>query len=70
MAYGIGEPTDNAISFAKWVKNESGEVADNVLSKVHFAVFGLGNKQYEQYNLMGKTTNKCLGQVGRSHVSQ
>jgi len=62
--YGEGEPTDNAITFSKWVKNTDGDVAADALAKVNFSVFGLGNKQYEHYNLMGKTTNKSIEALG------
>lgn len=64
--YGEGEPTDNAIAFTKWMKNAEGTLTAETLSKLRFCVFGLGNKQYEHYNLMGKTTDKC--KIGRAHV--
>lgn len=62
--YGEGEPTDNAIAFTKWMKNAESTLSAETLSKLRFCVFGLGNKQYEHYNLMGKTTDKCLEQLG------
>jgi len=37
---------------------------DNCLEDLQFSVFGLGNKQYEHYNAMGKATNKHLEQLG------
>mmetsp|Transcript_97585 Transcript_97585/g.279062 ORF Transcript_97585/g.279062 Transcript_97585/m.279062 type:complete len:99 (+) Transcript_97585:424-720(+) len=45
--YGEGEPTDNAASFMKWVQNGEGELSASTLSSMQFAVFGLGNTQYE-----------------------
>uniref|UniRef100_A0A7S2CHP9 Flavodoxin-like domain-containing protein n=1 Tax=Florenciella parvula TaxID=236787 RepID=A0A7S2CHP9_9STRA len=45
--YGEGEPTDNAASFMKWVQNGEGELSASTLSGMQFAVFGLGNTQYE-----------------------
>lgn len=62
--YGEGEPTDNSARFIKWLKNEDGEVPDDFLSKVQFSVFGLGNKQYEHFNRMGKLTNSLLEKLG------
>ena len=52
--YGEGEPTDNAASFAKWMKEETDTFKQNAdhapLAGLRFTVFGLGNKQYEHYN--------------------
>lgn len=47
--YGEGEPTDNAASFMKWVQNGDGELSADTLSGMEFAVFALGNTQYEVY---------------------
>lgn len=66
--YGEGEPTDNAISFTKWMKNLEGTLGADTLKKLKFCVFGLGNKQYEHYNLMGKTTNTALEALGGSRM--
>ena len=52
--YGEGEPTDNAANFAAWLKNKDKEIDDNYLAPLKFAVFGLGNRQYEHYNAQGK----------------
>ena len=66
--YGEGDPTDNAAKFNIWQKNEDGEVPADYLSTVNFTVFGLGNRQYEHFNKMGKTTNKCLEKLGATRV--
>lgn len=34
------------------------------LQGVHFGVFGLGNKQYEHFNAVGKAVHKALEQMG------
>ena len=58
--YGEGEPTDNAAAFYRWLKaakkelkEESKSGAEPPLGVLAFAVFGLGNKQYEQFNQIG-----------------
>lgn len=66
--YGEGEPTDNANQFYKWLKNDDGEVAEDFLGSVEFAVFGLGNRQYEHFNKMGRSTDKLLEKVGAKRV--
>ena len=47
--YGVGDPTDNAMELIDWLKS-----TDLDLSRLSFAVFGLGNKTYEQFNEIGK----------------
>ena len=42
----------------------TGQTMDNCLEDLQFSVFGLGNKQYEHYNAMGKATNKFLEKLG------
>ncbi len=53
--YGEGDPTDSAVEFTKWMnKGAGGDVEDTFLSALSYTVFGLGNKQYEFYNKMGR----------------
>lgn len=66
--YGEGEPTDNAATFSKWMKNNDDSISPNYLSNVKFCVFGLGNKQYEHFNRMGKLTDECLGKLGGKRI--
>ena len=49
--YGEGDPTDNGKAFDKWLREEAGEDA---LAGMQYAVFALGNMQYEHYNSFGK----------------
>lgn len=66
--YGEGEPTDNAAKFARWLKNADGDVPGSFLSGLKFTVFGLGNRQYEHFNKMGKQTNAGLESLGAQRV--
>lgn len=61
--YGEGEPTDNAQEFYNWLSAES-ERTDDECSNLQFAVFGLGNSQYEFFNAMGRQFDKFLEQYG------
>lgn len=45
--FGEGDPTDNAIEFYNWLMNEEREKGS--LNNVLYAVFALGNKQYEHF---------------------
>ena len=54
--YGEGDPTDSAQDFVRWLKAERApDGADaRPLAGLSFSVFGLGNRQYQFYNKMGK----------------
>ena len=43
---------------------------DAALKNLDFAVFGLGNKQYEHFNAMGKLVDGALEKVGASRILQ
>jgi len=59
--YGEGEPTDNGRDFHDWVSCEEDETA---LSGLNFAVFGLGNSQYEHFNSFGKAVDRHVARLG------
>jgi NADPH-ferrihemoprotein reductase len=66
--YGEGDPTDNAIDFHRWIKDKERDLDENTLKGLKFTVFGLGNRQYEQYNEMGRFVNKRLEALGAQRV--
>lgn len=49
--YGEGDPTDNAREFVAWLKQQP--AGSDLLARLQFAVFGLGNRQYEHFNSQG-----------------
>lgn len=65
--YGEGEPTDNAADFYKWLRKEA---TPEQFENVKVAVFGLGNKQYEIYNGMGRNVKKRLEKLGSEFVCE
>jgi NADPH-ferrihemoprotein reductase len=64
--YGEGDPTDNAIDFFKWIQDES--LSSDTLSGMRFAVMGLGNRQYVNFNSMGKIADKDLERLGAQRI--
>ena len=80
--YGEGEPTDNARQFINVLKDtaqmdnlykfeeESSSLSPicHELQKLDYAVFGLGNRQYEHYNNMGRFVDVALRKVGGCRI--
>lgn len=66
--YGEGEPTDNAHDFFTWLRDKEGALEEGCLQGLKYTVFGLGNRQYEHYNKMGRVTGKRLKALGATEV--
>ena len=50
IIFGVGDPTDNSRDFVKWLKEST---SSQLLPRLRYAVFGLGNRQYEHFNAQG-----------------
>lgn len=66
--YGEGEPTDNSTALVQAAKDFMEEEKTDVVEGLDFCVFGLGNRQYEHYNAMGKFFDEALEKLGGKRI--
>lgn len=67
---GEGDPPENCIRWMKIIKKKESldEVKELDWKKVNFSVFGLGNTQYEHYNITGIEGDRLLEQLGAKRI--
>ena len=71
--YGEGEPTDNSTAFLQSLKELNEDKENNTQTTfdgMEYCVFGLGNRQYEHYNAMGKLFDELLSKLGGSRIME
>lgn len=62
-----GDPCDNTRGFFKWIKKISKDktaISAKPFDGMNFAIFGLGDTSYEQYNEMGRFFNESFEKLG------
>ncbi|KAJ3639015.1 hypothetical protein Zmor_024825 [Zophobas morio] len=59
--YGDGDPTENALSFFEYIKEQVSEESPKYL---RYAVFSLGNSTYEHYQAAGRYVDHRLEELG------
>jgi len=73
--YGEGEPTDNATALVRAMEElieEDGEEKkeSDPLQGLEYAVFGLGNTEYEIFNAMGKFFDSAMEKLGGNRIHE
>lgn len=70
--YGEGEPTDNAVAFWDFLKDDGVTFSngDSRLENLRYVVFGLGNRTYEQFCAMGKLVDERLEALGAKRLGE
>ncbi|KAF8195502.1 cytochrome P450 oxidoreductase [Pholiota molesta] len=70
--YGEGEPTDNSVQLMQNLQDDSFEFSggERKLEGLKYVVFGLGNKTYEHYNLIGRNVDNILTKLGAIRIGE
>ena len=79
--YGEGEAPDNATLFCEALCNiadtkvlevegdtSAANTEEAILKKLEFCVFGLGNRQYDHFNAMGKFFDRVMERLGAQRI--
>ncbi|KAM0524509.1 hypothetical protein ACHAPE_000605 [Trichoderma viride] len=70
--YGEGEPTDNAVEFFEYIKEDGVSFSqgneDSPLENLNYVAFGLGNNTYEHYNTMVREVDRHLTKLGAHRI--
>ncbi|KAK5064241.1 hypothetical protein LTR84_000074 [Exophiala bonariae] len=69
--YGEGGPTDNAVSFGNFLKQQNaqrGATGEKSMSSLRYAAFGLGSSSYQYFNLMITKVDETLQECGAMRV--
>ncbi|GMM29873.1 hypothetical protein DAMA08_026180 [Martiniozyma asiatica (nom. inval.)] len=66
-SYGVGEPCDDAIKFFENWENGNG---NSNFKYSHYSLFGCGNSQYDDYQVIAKRLNKELNLVGATLIGE
>lgn len=67
--FGEGGPPDGACELYSWLQQVQSGSTSLDLSNVRYAVFGLGNRNYEKFCEMGRLVDSCLSRLGASAVA-
>ena len=62
-----GEPCDNTALFFKWCQGLKKE-KEKLFTELNFAIFGLGESNYEKFNEMGKYFDDLFVSLGGKRV--
>ena len=65
--HGEGEPTDNAVEFYNWA-NDKERDEERPFGGLRYAVFALGNTQFEHFCYMGRWAHRRLAELGATPV--
>ncbi len=70
--YGEGEPTDNAVTLVQNLRDEDFTFSkgEHRLDGLRYVVFGLGNRTYEHYNIVGRQVDSALTQAGGVRIGE
>lgn len=70
--YGEGEPTDNAVTLLANLREEEFSFSNGAheLPGLKYVVFGLGNRTYEHYNVIGRQVDEALTKAGGVRIGE